>query len=65
MCAKCYNDGGVVGAEVQVALYFSVYIRDSFGDCKSSKSGILFKSAGQYVGSPVDKYFRLSCRIVV
>ena len=32
---------------------------------KSSKSGILFKSAGQYVGSPVDKYFRLSCLIVV
>jgi hypothetical protein len=31
---------------------------------KSSRSGSLFKSAGQYVGSPVDKYFRLSCRIV-
>jgi hypothetical protein len=32
---------------------------------KSIKSGILFRSAGQYVGSPVDKYFRLSCLIAV
>src|SRR5215469_16259482 len=32
---------------------------------KSRKSGILFRSAGQYVGSPVDNYFRSSYRIAV
>jgi hypothetical protein len=35
------------------------------GTAKSTKSGILFRSAGQYYGSPVDKYFRLSCLIAV
>jgi hypothetical protein len=32
---------------------------------KSSKSGILFRSVGQCVGSPVDRYLRWSCLMAV
>jgi hypothetical protein len=39
-----------------------VYTFDSpFAIAKSSKSGILLASVGQYVGSPVDRIFRLFC----
>ena len=49
----------MIGAKLEVWCFFSLFVFSPFVTVKSSRSGFLIRSVGQYVGLPVDNILRL------